>query len=123
MQAAWTIVLPAALLLGAVLSPAPALGSDNDERPAYMIYMDPETGQYTTRDPMQRRPTDYDAQTTGSPPAPGVTPPESSSPRASDGGRTDRSGVIVIIAGAMLLLAAAGWGIRRKRYGRILGGP
>jgi hypothetical protein len=29
----------------------PAAASDDDERPAYMIYIDPETGKYTTEDP------------------------------------------------------------------------
>lgn len=29
-----------------------ATGGDEDERPPYMIYIDPETGKYTTEDPM-----------------------------------------------------------------------
>ncbi|MDH3351281.1 MAG: hypothetical protein OEM51_07015 [Gammaproteobacteria bacterium] len=31
--------------------PGPAFSGDEDKDPAYMIYIDPETGKYTTEDP------------------------------------------------------------------------
>ena len=34
-----------------MLLPAVANGGDEDQEPAYMIYIDPETGKYTTEDP------------------------------------------------------------------------
>lgn len=37
--------------LAAVLLPAIAYPGDEDTKPAYMIYIDPETGKYTTEDP------------------------------------------------------------------------
>lgn len=40
-------VLVAALLLGPLYTRA----GDEDREPAYLIYIDPETGRYTTRDP------------------------------------------------------------------------
>ena len=38
-------------ILAAVLLPAIAYPGDEDTKPAYMIYIDPETGKYTTEDP------------------------------------------------------------------------
>jgi hypothetical protein len=38
-------------ILAAVIFPAIAYAGDEDSRPAYMIYIDPETGKYTTDDP------------------------------------------------------------------------
>ncbi|MCH7637230.1 MAG: hypothetical protein IIA12_06120 [Proteobacteria bacterium] len=38
-------------ILAAVLLPAIAFPGDEDTKPAYMIYIDPETGKYTTEDP------------------------------------------------------------------------
>lgn len=44
----------AILLIGlaALLGPSLSVASDDDEQPAYMIYIDPETGKYTTEDPL-----------------------------------------------------------------------
>ena len=38
-------------ILAAALLPAIAYAGDEDSKPAYMIYIDPETGKYTTEDP------------------------------------------------------------------------
>ncbi len=38
-------------ILAAVLLPATAYPGDEDTKPAFMIYIDPETGKYTTEDP------------------------------------------------------------------------
>jgi hypothetical protein len=44
-------LLASVLLVPALFGAAATLASDNDEKPPYMIYIDPETGKYTTRDP------------------------------------------------------------------------
>jgi len=40
-----------AVILAAVLLPTTAWCGDEDSEPAYMIYVDPETGKYTHEDP------------------------------------------------------------------------
>ncbi len=45
-------VAPALLLIGATLMPGAAIAGDDDKPPAYRIYIDPETGKYTTEDPL-----------------------------------------------------------------------
>lgn len=42
------------LCLGAVLAGVDGHAGDDDKPPAYKIYIDPETGRYTTEDPMAR---------------------------------------------------------------------
>ncbi len=44
------LACPLAILAVALL-PATAYSGDEDTKPAYMIYIDPETGKYTTEDP------------------------------------------------------------------------
>jgi hypothetical protein len=44
------LACPLAILAAAIL-PAIAYPGDEDTKPAYMIYIDPETGKYTTEDP------------------------------------------------------------------------
>lgn len=39
------------VILAAVLLPPTAWSGDEDSKPAYMIYIDPETGKYTHEDP------------------------------------------------------------------------
>ena len=39
------------LFCSALLMSAAAVAGDEDEKPAYLIYIDPETGKYTTEDP------------------------------------------------------------------------
>ena len=46
----WRLAWPLAILAAALL-PAIAYAGDEDSKPAYMIYIDPETGKYTTEDP------------------------------------------------------------------------
>ena len=43
--ACWVAILAAAVL------PATVYAGDEDSKPAYMIYINPETGKYTTEDP------------------------------------------------------------------------
>ena len=40
---------------GLVLACGPALAGDDDKPPAYKIYIDPETGRYTTEDPALKK--------------------------------------------------------------------
>lgn len=60
----------AILLIGlaTLLGPLPSVASDDDEQPVYMIYIDPETGRYTTADPLaaDREPPASTAMTTES---------------------------------------------------------
>ncbi len=46
----WCLACPLAIFAAALL-PATAYAGDEDTKPAYMIYIDPETGKYTTEDP------------------------------------------------------------------------
>ena len=48
----WVAILAAAVL------PTTAYPGDEDTKPAYMIYIDPETGKYTTEDPHADRTND-----------------------------------------------------------------
>ena len=49
------VILPLlALALFALLFTDPLLASDNNEKPPYMIYIDPVTGKYTTEAPSSR---------------------------------------------------------------------
>lgn len=121
LQAGGMRLLPALLLFCAVLAPSAAPGSDNDERPAYMIYLDPETGQYTTEDPLRSLQADDDEGEPAPPSSAAGGATESSGPQAGGDGATGRSAGTVLIAAAILLLAALAWGIRRKRHGRIPG--
>lgn len=121
MQADWTGAVSTALLLCAVLAPSHALASDNNEDPPYMIYINPETGKYTTKDPLAHRPTDYDPQAAASPPVRVGRRAVPGDP--GSGGKADRYGTLV--AGALLLFAAAAaaWRFRSRRGGRALRGP
>lgn len=111
--------LAAAFLLTAVLAPVCARASDNNEDPPYMIYIDPETGKYTTKDPDARRPTDYDAQADALPRAASARRAAPSGPAAR---KIDQSGAFVAAALLVLSLGAAAWRFRRRRGGRALGG-
>jgi hypothetical protein len=91
----------AACLLCALLQPYPAAASDNDERPAYMIYIDPETGQYTTQDPSRRSQADA------------VTVPAAPTARETvESG--DHWKAAPVAVGLLLLCTLAAWGIARK---------
>lgn len=120
MQPGWMRALVSVFLLSAVLAPVRAPASDNNEDPPYMIYIDPETGKYTTKDPQVRRPTDYDVQASSPPRTSGERQAVPAAPAAA--GKIDRSGAFV--AGALLVLTAgaAAWRFRRGRSGRMVGG-
>lgn len=44
-------VILAAFVCLVLLAAEPAISGDDDKESAYMIYIDPETGKYTTQDP------------------------------------------------------------------------
>lgn len=111
--------MAAAFLLAAFLAPASAPASDNNEDPPYMIYIDPETGRYTTKDPQARRPTDYDAQADALPRAAAARHAAPAGPATPTG---DRSGAFVAAALLVLTAGAAAWRFRRRRGARVLGG-
>ena len=50
MNDALRLACPLAILAAALLT-ATAYAGDEDSEPAYMIYIDPDTGKYTTEDP------------------------------------------------------------------------
>lgn len=92
-----------ALFLAALLVAANAPAGDDDERPAYMIYIDPETGRYTTEDPFADAPGQQ---------APASAAPASAAP-ATPG--TDRAAstsnwlrIAAAAAAGVVLLAIAG---------------
>ena len=79
----------AVLISFSLLFSMPAAGSDDDERPAYMIYIDPETGKYTTEDPYGNA-------------------EEKTNPGTENTGLK----VTAIIAGALLIMVVAGYALR-----------
>jgi hypothetical protein len=106
MRAYRTIMLLAAWPLCVLVHPHPAAASDNDERPAYMIYIDPETGKYTTEDPSRK--SQADALATASP-APTARP-------TGDSAAHWKAAPVAV--GLSLLCALAVWGIARKVHRR-----
>ncbi len=86
------------MFLAALLVAANAPAGDDDERPAYMIYIDPETGRYTTEDPFGDAP---DQQTPA--PAPPAAP---RSDRAAS--TTNWLRIAAAAAAAVVLLAIGG---------------
>lgn len=101
----------AAVLAGALALPGAAAvhASDDDEDPPYLIYIDPETGKYTTVDP-QAAPRDAERQ---SPPR-----PAGSAPAPADRGYP-WSSVAGAAAAGLLVLA----GRRLLRHRRRPGAP
>lgn len=94
-RSGWHLLIVAA---GAVLAcaAAPALAGDDDKAPAYKIYIDPETGRYTTEDPEAAQP------------AAAVPPP------AAAGASKDR---LPMLAGGAIVAGLAGFVLfaRRRR--------
>lgn len=80
-------------------------GGDEDKDPAYMIYIDPETGKYTTEDPDAAPPADAV-----------VTVPQQSS-RSSQAKRSD---LPLLIAGATVLVVVLAVGVLRQQRKPIL---
>ena len=81
----WVAILAAAVL------PTTAYPGDEDTKPAYMIYIDPDTGKYTTEDP--------DAGNTNAPVVP-VRP-------ASADSQPD-SPLFIVIGGVLAILLVGG---------------
>lgn len=90
------ILTLAALIFCELLLPAPALCSDNDERPAYMIYIDPVTGKYTTENRSQTA----DAETPAEP---------------DSGMDSERSMVLEIVVSTLLLMVLIGYAIKTRK--------
>ncbi len=88
------------MALGAMLSAA-AFAGDEDRAPAYKIYVDPETGQYTTEDPFA----EPDSGTVAS------AMPQ----RADDAAAPAATGRVIAMA-AIIGISAAGFIFYRRRY-------
>ena len=86
----WRLACPLAILAAALL-PATAYAGDEDSKPAYMIYIDPETGKYTTEDP--------DAGNTNAPIVPA---------RPTSGESNPGSPLLIVIGGALAVLLVGG---------------
>ena len=84
------LACPLAILVTALL-PATAYAGDEDTKPAYMIYIDPDTGKYTTEDP--------DAGNTNAP----IVPARPASGESSPG-----SPLLIVIGGALAVLFVGG---------------
>ena len=78
-------------ILAAVLLPAIAYAGDEDSKPAYMIYIDPDTGKYTTEDP--------DAGNTNAPIVPA---------RPASGESNPSSPLLIVIGCALAALLVGG---------------
>lgn len=127
------IVLCMALVLPSAITPV--LASDRD-LPPYMIYIDPETGKYTTRAPdgaqdhageEASKPSSSDGATPDDAAAkPGVTAdkgarpaPVAGAPAAADSGEAAKPGVgtvpgVFYLAGGALILMFAALALRRR---------
>ena len=85
-------------ILAAVVLPTTAYPGDDDTKPAYMIYIDPDTGKYTTEDP--------DAGSTNAPVVPA---------RPASGDSNPGSPLFIVIGGALAVLLV---GVMLKRQRR-----
>lgn len=84
-----------ALVSLALLATSPVSASDSDVRPAYLIYIDPDSGKYTTSDPSlapDSKPASAEFE-----PAPIRSPERSKLP---------------LLLGSALLVLVIGWGVR-----------
>jgi len=86
------------IILAAVLLTGTAYPGDEDSKPGYMIYIDPETGKYTTEDP--------DAGNTNAPP---VVPARPAS------GDSDPGSPLVIVIGGVLAVLLVGVMLKHQR--------
>jgi len=86
----WRLACPLVILAAALL-PTTAFAGDEDTKPAYMIYIDPETGKYTTDDP--------DAGNTNAPVVPA---------RPASGEGNPSSPLLIVIGGALAVLLIGG---------------
>ena len=78
-------------LLAAAVLPTAAYPGDEDTKPAYMIYIDPDTGKYTTEDP--------DAGNTNAPIVPA---------RPASGEGNTSSPLLIVVGGALAVLLIGG---------------
>ena len=86
-----------ALLIGTLMS-GQAISSDDDEKPPYMIYVDPVTGKYTTEDPYRENAVDL-AQDT--------------KPDTKDGNSVSFEAIVI----SLLLLATIALVLKRRHAG------
>ncbi len=92
----WRLACPLAILAAALLL-ATAYAGDEDSEPAYMIYIDPDTGKYTTEDP--------DAGDTNAP----IVPARPAS------GESDPSSPLLIVIGFALAALLVGGLLQHQR--------
>ena len=96
------IVIVGILFAGALLAAGSALAGDDDKAPAYRIYIDPETGMYTTEDPLA--PEELQPVAAARPPT-----------VVSTDGAQDQSSAALLSLAAMLAIVAGGVFIYRRR--------
>ncbi len=92
----WRLACALAILAAALL-PATAYAGDEDTKPAYMIYIDPETGKYTTEDP--------DAGNTNAP----IVPARPAS------GNSQQKLTLLIVGGSVLAALLVGGLLKHQR--------
>lgn len=88
--------------LGAVLAAVDGHAGDDDKPPAYRIYIDPETGKYTTEDPLTRLE-----------PMPVVTAPQAPSSPVREG----QTAAALLSAAVIVAMLVGGILIYRRRPG------
>ena len=90
----------------------PAFTGDDDKAPAYMIYIDPETGKYTTTRPHAVGTATAAEQSTDAQAAPNAPPMVDAQPVASSQSTSDvqtsNHPLIIASAGILLVLLLAG---------------
>jgi hypothetical protein len=93
-----------AITAATLAAAAASLAGDEDQDPAYLIYIDPETGRYTTEDPAAG------AERTGPLPIDAAEPAAASRPTPYRGALT-----AISAAAIALLCAVAVWQVARRR--------
>jgi hypothetical protein len=106
--------LVALLAASLIIMSFPAYAGDDDKAPAYMIYIDPETGKYTTTRPHSVGTADaaqQSAQASDAPATADVRPTAAAQPTSD----VQRSNLPLIIAGASVLAALLVAGVVRTQ--------
>lgn len=98
-------------ILAAALLPAIAYPGDEDAKPAYMIYINPETGKYTTEDPEAGNTND---SVVPARPASGNTN-DSVVPARPASGNSQPNLTVLIVGGSALAVLLVGGLLKRQR--------
>jgi hypothetical protein len=105
----------------------PAFSGDDDKAPAYMIYIDPETGKYTTTKPHSTGTADAAEQSARPPEAPAMSsvPPAASTRVTADaqpGPDMRRSNLPLLIASTSVLAVLVVIGVVRSQRKQLHSG-